>query len=240
MGDVPRTQKIFCQAQKPAARKEHKRRVAQKQSRDFQKQQRQTKNDARGLRGVDRDQKQLRTAANTARQEKRARQVSRRTQVMVSRARKNARESVETAQKVAAVLRSAIRHLLAALQSLVAALIAGGWVAAFIVLLICLIALVAGSAYGIFFAAETPDENAVSVQGAVELLNEEYRDQLEEIEDSTEYDRQEIESNDGSYAIAWQDVLAVFASQTTDDANGAAVSYFGRCRWHRNYCQCHR
>lgn len=44
------------------------------------------------------------------------------------------------------------------------------------------------------------------------MLNEEYRDQLEEIEDSTEYDRQEIESNDGSYAIAWQDVLAVFAS----------------------------
>lgn len=94
-------------------------------------------------------------------------------------------------------------------------------------LLICLIALVAGSAYGIFFAAETPDENAISVQEAVELLNEEYRDQLEEIEDSTEYDRQEIESNDGSYAIAWQDVLAVFASQTAGDANGAAVAYLG-------------
>lgn len=29
--------------------------------------------------------------------------------------------------------------------------------------MICLIALVAGSAYGIFFAAETPDENAISV-----------------------------------------------------------------------------
>lgn len=57
------------------------------------------------------------------------------------------------------------------------------------------------------------------------MLNEEYRDQLEEIEDSTEYDRQEIESNDGSYAIAWQDVLAVFASQTAGDANGAAVAY---------------
>lgn len=85
----------------------------------------------------------------------------------------------------------------------------------FVILLICLIALVAGSAYGIFFAAESPDENAISVQEAVELLTEEYRDRLEEIENSTEYDRQEIESNDGSYAIAWQDVLAVFASQTS-------------------------
>ena len=95
----------------------------------------------------------------------------------------------------------------------------------FVILLICLIALVVGSAYGIFFAAESPDENAISVREAVELLTEEYRDQLEEIENSTEYDRQEIESNDGSYAIAWQDVLAVFASQTAGDANGAAVAY---------------
>ncbi|WP_303914366.1 M23 family metallopeptidase [Subdoligranulum variabile] len=210
---------------KTAARQEQKRRAARKQSRNFQERQRQTKNTAPGLRGVDRDQKQLRTAANTVRQEKQARQAAQRTQGMLRRARQTAREGVEIARKATTVLRSAIRHLLAALQSLAAVLIAGGWVAAFIVLLICLIALVAGSAYGIFFAAETPDENAISVQEAVELLNEEYRDQLEEIEDSTEYDRQEIESDDGSYAIAWQDVLAVFASQTAGDANGAAVAY---------------
>lgn len=210
---------------KTAARREQKRRAAQKQSRNFQERQQQAKSAARGLRGVDRDQKQLRTAANTVRQEKQARQAAQRTQGMLRRARQTAREGVETAQKAATVLRSAIRHLLAALQSLAVALVAGGWVTAFIVLLICLIALVVGSAYGIFFAAETPDENAVTVQAAVEQLTEEYRDRLEEIENSVEYDRQEIESNDGSYAIAWQDVLAVFASQTAGDANGAAVAY---------------
>ena len=210
---------------KTVARQEQKRRAARKQSRSFQERQRQTKNAARELRGVDRDQKQLRTVANTVRQEKHARQAAQRAQALLRRARQTARESVEAAQKAATVLHSAIRHLLAALQSLAAALIAGGWVAAFIVLLTCLIALVAGSAYGIFFAAETPDENGISVQEAVELLNEEYRDQLEEIENCIEYDRQEIESNDGNYAIAWQDVLAVFASQTAGDANGAAVAY---------------
>ena len=210
---------------KTVARREQKRRAAQKQSRNFQERQRQTKNAARGLRGVDRDQKHLRTAVNTVRQEKQARQAAQRTQGMLRRARQTARESVEAAQKAATVLHSAIRHLLAALQSLAAVLVAGGWVTAFIVLLICLIALVVGSAYGIFFAAETPDENAISVQVAVEQITGEYRDRLEEIENSVEYDRQEIESNDGSYAIAWQDVLAVFASQTAGDANGAAVAY---------------
>lgn len=210
---------------KTAARQEQKRCAAQKRSRNFQERQRQAQSAARGLRGVDRDQKQLRTAANTVRQEKQARQAAQRTQTVLRRARQTAREGVETAQKVATVLRSAIRHLLAALQSLATALVAGGWVTAFIVLLICLIALVAGSAYGIFFAAETPDENAVTVQAAVERLTGEYRDRLEEIEKTVEYDRQEIESNDGSYAIAWQDVLAVFASQTAGDDNGTAVAY---------------
>lgn len=210
---------------KTAARQEQKRRAAQKRSRNFQERQRQAKSVARGLRGVDRDQKQPRTAANTVRQEKQARQAAQRTQGILRRARQTAREGMETAQKAATVLRAAIQHLLAALQSLAAALIAGDLVAVFIVLLICLIALVAGSAYGIFFAAEAPDENAVTVQAAVEQLTGEYRDRLEEIENSVEYDRQEIESNDGSYAIAWHDVLAVFASQTAGDANGAAVAY---------------
>lgn len=210
---------------KTVARQEQKRRTAQKQSQNFQERQRQAKSAAKGLRGIDRDQKRLRTAANTVRQEKQTRQAARRTQAVLRRARKTACEGVEAARKATTVLRSAIRHLLAALQSLAAALVAGGWVTAFIVLLICLIALVAGSAYGIFFAAETPDENAVTVQAAVEQLTREYRDRLEEIENSVEYDRQEIESNDGSYAIAWQDVLAVFASQTAGDTNGAAVAY---------------
>lgn len=207
------------------AKTEQKRRTAQKQSRDVKARQQRIKKSTRGVRGVDRDQKQIRTPANIASKEKQARQAAQRTQRMIYQAQQAARESAEAAKKVIAVIRSAIQHLLAVLQSLAAALIAGGWVTVFVILLICLIALVAGSAYGIFFAAESPDENAISVQEAVELLTEEYRDRLEEIENSVDYDRQEIESNDGSYAIAWQDVLAVFASQTSGDANGAAVAY---------------
>ena len=56
-------------------------------------------------------------------------------------------------------------------------------------------------------------------------LNEEYQERLQEIEGEEEYDRQEIESNDGSYAIAWQDVLAVFAARTSGAEDGAPVAY---------------
>lgn len=56
-------------------------------------------------------------------------------------------------------------------------------------------------------------------------MNGEYQERLQEIEDGEEYDRQEIESNDGSYAIAWQDVLAVFASYVSGAEDGAPVAY---------------
>lgn len=62
-----------------------------------------------------------------------------------------------------------------------------------------MIILAAGSAYGIFFAAESPDENAVNMQEAVEQPTGEYRDRQEEIEESTEWTTKEIESNAGSY-----------------------------------------
>ena len=76
--------------------------------------------------------------------------------------------------------------------------------------LICLIAFVAGSAYGIFFAAEAPGEDAFTVQQAVEQLGGEYRDYLQQIESTMPHDRQEIKANDDVYYIRWQDVLAVF------------------------------
>lgn len=95
----------------------------------------QVKKVAREIRGVDIDQKQLRTAANTARKGKKAGQVTQRTQRMIYRAKQAAGESAEAAKKGIAVIRSAIRHWMTAMQSLAAALIAGGWVSVFIAIL---------------------------------------------------------------------------------------------------------
>ena len=93
------------------------------------------------------------------------------------------------------------------------------------VLLVCMIALVAGSAYGIFFAGESPGEGAMTAQDAVALLTEEYRDRLEEIERTVPHDREELTANDDVYYIQWQNVLAVFSAATAGDANGMSVSF---------------
>ena len=121
-------------------------------------------------------------------------------------------------------MRSAIRHFLVGLHSLVAAIAAVISVALSIIIVISLVAFVSGSAYGIFFAANAPSPNTITVQQAVETLTEEYRDRLEEISDTVQHDRQDITANDDVYYIRWQDVLAVFSSYVSGNEQGAPVA----------------
>ena len=173
------------------------------------------------IRGVTQSKRQLRTAANetvrniTTQSQMQAR--TRQVQLAIQKAASNTRKTVAAA-------RSAIRHFLASLHSLVTAIATGISVALSIIIVICLVAFVSGSAYGIFFAANAPNENAVTVQEAVETLTGEYRDRLEEISNTIQHDRQDIVANDGVYFIRWQDVLAVFSSYVSGDEFGSSVA----------------
>ena len=175
----------------------------------------------RDIRGVTQGQRQLRTAANeTVRNVTTQAQVQTRTrqvQLAMQKAAANTR-------KTATAVRSAIRHFLASLRSLVTAIVTGISVALSIIIVISLVAFVSGSAYGIFFAANAPNENAISVQEALETLTGEYRDRLEEISNTIQHDRQDIVANDGVYFIHWQDVLAVFSSYVSGDEFGSSVA----------------
>lgn len=175
----------------------------------------------RDIRGVTQSQRWTRTAANET-----TRSVTTQAQ-MQTRAQK-IRLAV---QKVAAgtgrttvAVRSAIRNFLAGLHSLTAVLAAGSGAALGIVIVICLVAFVSGSAYGIFFAADAPNAASVTVREAVETLTAEYRDRLEEISDTVQHDRQDITANDDVYYIRWQDVLAVFSSHVAGSEQGTPVA----------------
>ena len=173
------------------------------------------------IRGVTKGQRQLRTAANEtvrsittqAQMQTHTRQV----QLAIQKAAANTR-------KMVAAVRSAIRHFLASLHSLVAAIAVGISVALSIIIVISLVAFVSGSAYGIFFAANAPGADTITVQEAVETLTAEYRDRLEEISDTVQHDRQDITANDDVYYIRWQDVLAVFSSYVSGNEQGAPVA----------------
>ena len=142
----------------------------------------------------------------------------------VRRAKQAAQATREATQKLADAVMAGLKALWASTQTLVAAIAAGGTAAVFVVVIICMIALVLGSAFGIFFAGESTG-TGITVQEAITQLNGEYQNRLKEIENSVTHDRQEIVSNDGSYAIAWQDVLAVFAARTSGAEDGASVAF---------------
>ena len=175
----------------------------------------------RDIRGVTQSQRWTRTAANEtvrnitnqAQMQIRTRQV----QIAIQKAASSTRKTV-------AAVRSAIRNFLVDLHSLTAILAAGAGAALGIVIVICLVAFVSGSPYGIFFAADAPNAASVTVREAVETLTAEYRDRLEEISDSVQHDRQDITANDDVYYIRWQDVLAVFSSYISGDEQGTPVA----------------
>ena len=175
----------------------------------------------RDIRGVTKSQRWTRTAANET-----VRSVMPQAQMQThaQKIRLAAQKAAAGTGRTAVTVRSAIRHFLASLHSLITILTAGAGAALGIVIVISLVAFVSGSAYGIFFAANAPNADTITVQQAVETLTAEYRDRLEKISDTVQHDRQDITANDDVYYIRWQDVLAVFSSYVAGSEQGAPVA----------------
>ena len=56
---------------------------------------------------------------------------------------------------------------------MIAAIAAGGWVAVVVIIVLCLVALIAGSVFGIFFSGEDSG-TGMSMQTVVQEINQEY------------------------------------------------------------------
>ena len=177
------------------------------------------------IRGVSYEQKQVRTVANETVRNITGRERLQNSAQQIKIALQSRAAAIQQKTKITL---SAIRHFLESLRSLVTAMVAGISIAMSIVIIICLVAFVSGSAYGIFFAADAPGKDAISVQEAVETLTDEYRDKLEEISDTVQHDRQDIVANDDVYYIRWQDVLAVFSSYVSGNEHGSPVASLGK------------
>lgn len=159
---------------------------------------------------------QAQTAAHTASV------AAQRAKLLAVRGRQAAQAAGRGIKTVVHALASTARATATAVKSLIAALAAGGTVSVAVVMLICLIALVAGSSFGIFFAAQ-PTGSGVALQAAVQQLSKDYYAQIKEITESVPHDRVEY-APDGLMAIPWQDVLAVFAADVAAAENGQPVA----------------
>ena len=127
-------------------------------------------------------------------------------------------KAAETAvQKTAQAVGRALRSIIAAAQSLLAAIAAGGSTVVAMVLVICLIGLLIVSPFGIFFSGEDSG-TGYTMPEAVSVLNGEFAARIEQIKTENPYDELDMD-NAGSAAMIsnWRDVLAVYAVRTTTD-----------------------
>ena len=124
-----------------------------------------------------------------------------------------ARAAAQTAQSAAkaAALRRKSGYLPGQRLSLLP-LPQGGWAAVAIILVLCVIGLIAGSCFGIFFSGEDSGTGQTMRQ-AVQEINADYQSQIDAARADSTYDELEMS---GSRAV-WPEVLAVYAVKTTTD-----------------------
>jgi hypothetical protein len=154
----------------------------------------------------------IKTAQATAKATQKAAQASAKAaQKAAQAARATAKAAVVTAKAVAKATVAAVKAIIVAVKELVAAIAAGGWVAVVAIVIICLIGLIVGSCFGIFFSSE--DTGGQPMTEVVREINTDYDNQLDETKASVAYDVLEMS---GSRAV-WKEVLAVYAVKTTTD-----------------------
>ena len=128
--------------------------------------------------------------------------------------RESAKEAAKLAKKAAAFLKKIAKLTIEAVKSLVSAIIAGGWTAVIVIIVICMIGAVAYSVYGIFFSNEDSG-TGITIQSAVIELNEEFWDETEKEKAKYTYDTLDM----SGYQADWKEVLAIYSVKVNTDPN---------------------
>ena len=155
----------------------------------------------------------IKTADHTARAAQKTAQATAKAAKMTAHAaRATAKTAAATAKAAAKGVSATVKAMIASVKALVAAIAAGGWVAILAVVIICLIGLIVGSCFGIFFSGEDSGTGQ-TMPAVVREINQEYEGKLDEIKNGTAHDTLEMS---GSRAV-WPEVLAIYAVKTTTD-----------------------
>lgn len=166
--------------------------------------------------------KGIKNAKNTIKKtEKVAKETAKNTKRMVEQGRKlaikTAKGTVKATKAAIKITISTVKPIIAATKSLVAAIVAGGWIAVVIIIIICLVAALIGSAFGIFFSNEGKSRTMTSV---VSQINAEVYKKAENQKFISQADDIIVESTYSN----WKEVIAVYSvkysnNKETDDSS---------------------
>ena len=170
-------------------------------------------------------QKPGRTIGRSAKSAKTAQQSARQGQQAAKTAAKSAKAARQTAQRTKQAAEQAVKHgkdvakatykaIKAAIEGtklLVEAIIAGGWVAVVIILIVCLAGFLIASPFGIFFSGGGEQ----SLPQVVQMLSKEYYDRFDLLQHNYVHDF--LNFDGGTMSIDWPQVLAVYAVKVVND-----------------------
>ena len=167
-------------------------------------------------------QKTIKTAEQTARTTikttQAAAKTAQKTAQATAKAAKTAAQTARAATKATAAgikaaskaPAAAVKAIIGGTKALIAAIAAGGWIAVVVIIVVCLIGLIVGSCFGIFFSGEDSGTGQTMRQ-AVQEINADYQSQIDATRANVTHDELEMS---GSRAV-WPEVLAVYAVKTT-------------------------
>lgn len=140
------------------------------------------------------------TAKTTVKTSKRAIQIAKAT----------AKATVQAVKVAIKATIATVKAIIAGTKALIAAIVAGGWVAIVVILVICLIAMLCSSIFGIFFSSE--DTSGRNMSSVISEINNEFVSKITYIQNNNAHDEYDISSN----RAEWKDILAIYSAKVSN------------------------
>ena len=129
-------------------------------------------------------------------------------------ARATAKATFQTAKLTVKAVAAAIKATVSAVKGLVSLIVAGGWIAVIIILIICIVGFLLSSPFGLFYSDEkTSGQGSMVITSAIMQINNELTAKIIQIEN--EYPHDEVDG--ATTPQNWKNVLAVYAVKYAAD-----------------------
>lgn len=157
----------------------------------------------------------VKTAKKTA---KTAKTTAKQSAEIAQRTKQAAKVAVKTVKAVGKAIIAGTKALVSAIKEIGAAIYAGGPVVLIIIIVVCLIAAIGGTCFGIFLSNDETTGTEKTMSQAISELTSEHYANLTAMKASYSYDLFEVQGNS---SINWKDVLAIYAVKTTTSTEEA-------------------
>lgn len=122
------------------------------------------------------------------------------------------KQSTAMSKRAAETTKEVLRAMIVGMRSTVAALAAGSGVTCMVIIVVCLIGMMSGSCFGIFFSGEDSG-TGMTMRDAAREINAEYNEKIEKIKKDHPYD----ELNLSGSKATWPEMLSIYAVKATSD-----------------------